>query len=351
MALNDDILEAQIRHSMYLQRHSSSVTKRALALLLKSEKRILAQLEKVTMTKLGEARQRLLLKRIKKIIDNTYQPMLTGLRAESKELAIYEAGFQVTMLKNAIPVAVDLVTPSPQQLSAAVKARPFNGRHLKTWYSALPKAQFARVKDEIAMGFAEGRTTEDVVRSLRGTRRHKYTDGIFQRGRRGTQTAVRTAMNHTANVAKSETFAANSDIIREIQWVSTLDSSTTVQCAARDGQLFPLDKGPRPPGHPGCRSTMSAIIKSWKEMGINLQQAPTSTRASMDGQIPAKTTYDGFLRKQNIGFQDEFLGKRKAQLFRKGKLPLKKFIDRRGNELTLEQLRVAQPDAWKAAKL
>lgn len=351
MALNDDIFEANLRHQMYLQRYSSSVVNRVVSMLNRMEPKIVRQIEKTGMTATSKARQELLLKRIRDLLKKGYKPIKAQIAEEVDRLAVYEAGFQLDLFRRTIPVAMDLITPAPNQLVAAVKSRPFQGRLLREWYSGLDAGAFSRIKDAIRIGFAEGQTTEEVVRIIRGTRKNKYTDGITQQSRRTAAAAVRTAMNHTSNIARQETYSENADIIKGVQWVATLDGRTTRICASRDGKVYPVDAGPRPPAHIGCRSTTTPIVKSWKELGIKLKQAPEGTRASMNGQVPASTTYEDFLRKQDIGFQDEFLGQKAGILFRKGKLPLSKFVDRRGNDLTLDQLQVAEPEAWARAGL
>lgn len=113
-----------------------------------------------------------------------------------------------------------------------------------------------------------------------------------------------------------------------------------------DGQVLKMGKGPRPPEHTGCRCTTIPIIKSWQELGIDLEEMPESTRASMNGQVPESLRYGDWLRKQGAGFQDEVLGKGRAELFRGG-LPIDRFTDRAGNELTLKQLRAAEPISFR----
>jgi hypothetical protein len=113
--------------------------------------------------------------------------------------------------------------------------------------------------------------------------------------------------------------------------------------------VFPVDSGPRPPAHPNCRSTTTPVIKSWKELGINLTEAPPGTRASMDGQVPATLTYNDWLKKQPQAFQDEVLGPTKAKLYRKGDLSLDRFIDKSGNEYTLDELRRREMGAFERA--
>lgn len=336
---------------MFLQRHSSSTVNKIIALLNKIDAKVIARLEKEDFTKLSKARQKKLLERIKVLLKDGYKPVISEMKNEIASLAIYEAGFQKELIKRSLPVALDLITPAPSQLVAAVKARPFQGRLLKEWYKGLESGAFNRLRDAIRIGSVEGQTTEQVVRIIRGTRKNRYTDGVLQQSRRGASAAVRTAMNHTSNISKDLMYRQNSDIIKGVQWVATLDGKTTRICASLDGKIFELEKGPRPPAHINCRSTMTPIVKSWKELGINLKQAPEGTRASMNGQVPASTNYEDFLRKQPISFQDDFLGQKAGILFRKGKLPLSKFVDKAGNNLTLDQLKISEAEAWKMAGL
>ena len=96
---------------------------------------------------------------------------------------------------------------------------------------------------------------------------------------------------------------------------------------------------------------MIPVTKSWKELGINLKEAPAGTRASMNGQVPATMTYNDWLKKQPVGFQDDILGKAKGQLYRKGGLPMDKFVDMKtGHEFTLKELRTKDIEGVKGYK-
>lgn len=98
-----------------------------------------------------------------------------------------------------------------------------------------------------------------------------------------------------------------------------------------------------------CRSTTVPVLKSWADIGIDAGDIGEGTRASMNGQVPDTLTYDGWLRKQSPEFQDEVLGKAKADLFRGG-LTMDKFVDLKSqHEFTLDELRQREPDAWRAA--
>jgi hypothetical protein len=82
--------------------------------------------------------------------------------------------------------------------------------------------------------------------------------------------------------------------------------------------------------------------KNWKLMPVKERNAAITgkRRAWADaniGQVPARTNYDDWLRKQPKSFQAEVLGPGRAKLFREG-MKLDKFVDRDGGELTLSQL-------------
>jgi SPP1 gp7 family putative phage head morphogenesis protein len=85
-----------------------------------------------------------------------------------------------------------------------------------------------------------------------------------------------------------------------------------------------------------CRSVVTAVLKSWKELG--LKEPTAGTRASMDGQVPETETYQTWLAKKDAAFQDEVLGKARGEMFRNG-TTLDRFVDDSGKQYTLEQLR------------
>jgi hypothetical protein len=62
-------------------------------------------------------------------------------------------------------------------------------------------------------------------------------------------------------------------------------------------------------------------------------------RASSAGPVDRKTTFTDFLARQSPEFQNNVLGKDRAEFFRSGKLTLQQLVDESGRELTLAELR------------
>jgi len=63
---------------------------------------------------------------------------------------------------------------------------------------------------------------------------------------------TRTAVNHAASMAKKAATEENQAFFKGDEWVSTLDSRTTLLCAGRDGNIYPIGEGPYPPAHWGA---------------------------------------------------------------------------------------------------
>jgi SPP1 gp7 family putative phage head morphogenesis protein len=342
MALSDDILDATVRHSIYLERHKASVIRQIVGMVADVNDEVIAQIIKAKIESLTRRQLDQLLTNMRRTIKEGYSPVVEVLDEEVRQLGAQEARFQKRMLESTIPVRLTFDVPSDEQIYAAATARPFEGRLLKEWYAGLSDGAFRRVRDTVRMGYVDGKTTDEIVREIRGTRNQP---GVIQQSKRGAEAAVRTALAHTANVAKGEVYKKNRSKIKGVEWVSTLDGRTSAICRGFDGKVFPVDEGPRPPAHVACRSTTIPVIKTARELGLNLTG---QTRASMNGQVSAELNYDKWLRRQPREFQLDVLGPTKTKLFLAG-LPMDRFIDRDGAELTLKQIEEREAEIWAKA--
>jgi SPP1 gp7 family putative phage head morphogenesis protein len=349
--VNEKLQNDVIKHAIYTLRLSGGISNRIIALLNRVDDDLTTKILKRAPTSGEWTTKRLnaLLEEIREINTSLYNATGDTLQQELIDLSQYEADFMAKRLSAALPIEMSITQPSAAVLRAAALSRPFQGRLLREWVSDLSEARFKQLRDAIRIGVVEGESIDQIVRRIRGTKALNYRDGILETGRRQAEALVRTAVNHTVSAARNELYSQNTDILKGEKWVSTLDGRTTPICQARDGIIYQIGKGPRPPAHIGCRSTMTPIVKSWKEIGINLNEAPPGTRASMSGQVPASLTFNNWLKDQPDSMQDEILGKTKGKLFRDGGLSVDRFVDNRGNTLTLAQLRIKESEAFARA--
>lgn len=349
MPVNDEILDAQILRDINLQRYSKATARKMVRLLTETEADLLEKLAG-RLARIKErgydkgpettARIKSLIKTLEDTRLDAFNKLDEALPQELIALAQQESAFQIKMLEGAIPVAVDLNSPNLNSIKAIINKRPFQGRLLRGWVKDLSSDEKRMLRKQINIGLIEGETTPQVMRRVR--------DRLNVTTRHATA-LTRTAVNHVANQARSDVALANSDVVKGKMWVSTLDSRTTPICQRRDGKIYPLSSNIAPPAHINCRSGLTFITKSWKELGINLKEAPPGIRSSMNGQVPADMTYDGWLRTQSVPVQNDVLGIKKAALFRKGDLDIKRFSDKAGSEFTLDDLKVREPEAWTKA--
>ena len=338
MAITDDILDDTLRHAHYLERYKSGVVNKIVGLLNNGNDKYYAQIYRSKLENLNRRDVDKLLVRLKKSIKQGYEPVIELLDGEIRDLGQAESIWQKKIIDGLVPIELDWEAPSEEQIYASVNSRPFQGLLLKDWYRGLEDGAFRRIKQNIMQGYVEGQTTDQIVRNIRD-----ISEG---QTRRAAETAVRTALAHTSNIARNESYRRNKSVIKAIEWVATLDNRTTAICRARDGKTYPFNKGPRPPAHAGCRSTTIPVLKSLRQLGIKADEVPVkSTRASMNGQVSSELNYDGWLRKQPREFQDDVLGVQKARLFRKG-LTMERFVDKEGREFTLKELEQREKEIW-----
>ena len=142
-------------------------------------------------------------------------------------------------------------------------------------------------------------------------------------------------------------------MVDRYKYVATLDSRTSAICGRLDGQIFEMGKGPQPPQHFNCRSTIVPIIKDefLDRFGLDQDdlsgglQRPSKTGLSTRGKlIPASENYAVWLSKQDIPTQNKVFGIEKSKIYRselKNNNPtdvFRKFVRSDGSTLTLEEL-------------
>lgn len=356
MTANAAMLDQAVDHAINVLRFERGVVFRMIATLNRQDARLMAALAEALLavepSDFTIERLEAQLQSVREINSSAYEAVLGALEPELSDMAKAEIAGQAAMMRKAIPPAIQLRFPiasvSWQQVYAAALARPFQGRLLRDWVKHLSENRMRMLRETIRAGFVDGLTSADIIRKLRGTKAQRFEDGVLNRSRRGIAAIVQTALSHTANVAREAGYKANADLIKGIRWVSTLDGRTTNNCRVRDQKQYTTDHKPvghkipwlQGPGaiHINCRSTSVPILKSWREIGIDMDDLPPSTRASMDGQVPADMTYAQWFAKQSAERQDEIVGKKRGALYRAGKVRFEQFSDDKGEWLTLDEL-------------
>ncbi len=397
MAFAEELFDAEIRHAIGIRRFMGSEVKRVLELLDQSDAELTAMLRRELKqgTPFKSARMRQLQKDIRALRRELWKTVRATDKSEMLALSKAEQEFVKRTFEAMIPVSIEYATVSAEMLNALVVSKPFAGganaaRTLHQWWSGLERADATRVMESLQMGMVQGETVDQMVSRVRKT---------LPLTRRNAEAVVRTATNHVTNAVRGAFHQANEDILSAVRWSAVLDGRTSAICRARDGHYAPVSgtdytgvpkphlhpPTARPPAHPNCRSQMTAVLdddgvaekigtrafvrdvrtrrkreidfraqaheaagdKKWKRWTVKQRNAAIKrqrlswTKENI-GTVRADVSYDQWLRRQSTAFQNEVLGVAKGRAFRKG-LKLDQFVDRRGSELTLLELKEKFP--------
>lgn len=388
--VNEQWFSALVRHQIFTLRMSSSVRNDVIGLLNATERDMAQQIRDRLRTTAGPTPAALrradrLISEIRKIRSQAWGDVERLWFDTFRSFVGEEAQFLARALELVVPVAIETTLPQAATLRALVRERPFEGKVLGQWSRNIRNSDLRRIEDQIKIGLVQGEPAPRIARRVVGTARLKGTDGVTQITRNNAEAITRTATNHFSNQARREFFTENATLFKEELYVATLDSRTTPICRSLDGKRFPVGQGPIPPLHFSCRSLRVAVVdgevlgqrpmKPVTERGLlrewtqanNIPQVtkraqlPFGQKGRFDkfsrkrirqltGTVPAKISYQEWLKTQSTEFQDDVLGPSRAAMFRRG-VGLDRFVNRAGNEIPLAELARKEAEAFKAAGL
>lgn len=365
---NELLLDSAIQHQIDLAKYETSIVRRMVAVLNRSDSRLFAELsarlETMDAASFSIERLESMLGSVRAINAQAYAQVGQDLRQELRDFVEYEASYQRQALASVVPVEVHVAAVSVAQTYAAALARPFQGVLLREVLADLEAGKARKIRQTVAQGYLENRTTDQIIRDLRGTKAKAYADGLMEGTRREIAAVTRTALGHMAGFVQDRTTEANAGLIKAVIWSSHIDLRVSKMCFIRDGKMYTPD-GHKPIGHsipwlggPGrlhwnCRSASVYALKSYAELGIPIPEVDMkgSTRSTLDGQIPKEIKLPEWVMKQSASRQDELFGATRGQLLRKGGMKAEDFYNFKGQFLDLKTLREKDARAFEKAGL
>ncbi|WP_200919834.1 hypothetical protein [Duganella sp. Leaf126] len=350
----DPLLDHTVRHQVNMAQYGNYVLAKMIRVLNLTDADLIgalnAALEEVDADSFKVQRLDKLLASVREVNAQAYAKLYGAMADELQAYVEYEGQFQYDLYKQVVPATFSISSVVPEQVYAAAMAQPMQGRLLKDWAANLSASRLQRVKDTIAVGYTQGKTTSDIVREIRGTKALNYADGLLDTSRREVDAVVRTALSHTAQVTRTRFTKENDDILGDEMWVSTLDGRTSPECRARDHLLYTRGDH-QPVGHdlpwragPGrihwcCRSSSIALLKGQKSL--------TGARASAGGSVDANLAYSDWFKQQTADVQDQVIGPARGDLYRAGKFDVKDFTNDKGRMASLKELRARDGAAFR----
>jgi len=375
LTANEKIFDAFIRHQISLLRLSGTISTDILSILDNTEiqmrDKILSSVSALlsrgsfTANKRTEDQLLALATALLTIRKKSFSIFLKTLTKEMGDLAIAEGQvFALNNIINNLPVEFKTKLPTKESLLAVINFNAFEGRTAKEWVENLLANDVNRVMRIIKRELTNGVTNSNAIaRLIVGTISRRGSNGATAVTRRHAKNIVRTVMNGVAHDSRTLFYKANPTLVVQELYVATLDGRTTLACINFDGKTFLVGIGPMPPIHFNCRSIRIPFIDSLNLVnrpfvsatkgdlvGLSVVQKRAKLR-ELTGTVPGNISYNEFLKRQSVSFQNDVLGVNRGKLFRKGKLSVDKFTDRKGVTLTLNQLRVNNPGSFVQAGL
>jgi SPP1 gp7 family putative phage head morphogenesis protein len=331
-----DLYDKLIARSIVLFRLTAGERKKAYALLEAMRKELNKKLNEDTLTDFSKRRLEQMLRQADEIINLAYNNISSSMDETLSGLAGIETASTSSML--AVSLGATVSIPPPTVIQAIVSDVLIQGAPSKAWWAKQSEQTRFAFSQQVRQGIVQSETNAKIINRVRA---------VMDVRKRDAAALVHTSVQTVANDARLAVFKANDDVIKGVKQLSTLDGRTSDICIAYSGAEWtltgtPINGAPEfnggPPRHFNCRSVLVPILKTLKELGIDMEEVPEGTRASDQGQIASSTTFEQFLSRKSKEEQDRMLGTGRAYLWREGRITLRDLLDQTGRPLTLKQL-------------
>lgn len=335
MNTNDEILDLLIKRDLLLQRVGNGLSKDVALYytdLIKQAINTIKGYDEITIVKMNK-----LIKEINSRIEFNYEEQLSS---KFQELGVIEASYIPTAINGLIGVnIVDKLLPEPLIERILRNSILPDGHFINEAFTRLDDRLKDTFQSQIRLGVLNGSTNNEIVKGLKPILDNFTKNNVT--------TLVKTSLNTFTNDVRFGIYKENESVFKGYQHQSVIDNRTSLICSVRDNLAWDLDLKPighnlpfkKPSLHYNCRSIILPIIRSYKELGIDLEEVSGLTRSSMDGELARNISFSDWFEKKPKSFQEEYLGTGRYQLFKDGKITLSNLVNQDGKTLTVKELK------------
>lgn len=135
---------------------------------------------------------------------------------------------------------------------------------------------YAAVQRELTRGIASGANPRVTARRMVAR-----AEGPFNGGLGRALTIARTETLDAYREASRLSQVEHADVLDGWQWQASLGKRTCPACLSMSGQVFPLST-PGPEGHQNCRCARLPVVKSWRDLGFDVDEPESVLPSSSD---------------------------------------------------------------------
>lgn len=313
--LNNEILKGQIQINRIINTLIKSELIPAMSDNYREIRLLLLEAENIT-----SARQ---LQRIntavKNIINESMIASWETVTEQMEQAALIQANTMTQVIAGAVGADIIEKTNIADYIQRSIMSLDGNNPAVGTWAEFVKNninGQAEVINNQIKAAYVNSETIRQTIKRVK-----QANEGILKNR---AEALARTGVNHYATQARLAVASDNSDIVEREKPVVTFDSRLSVTCSSIGAKYgvkgWPVGESPvgYPPYHYNCRTVIGFIIDGFED------------------QTEGRDVNE-WLKQQPDDFQNEILGKSRADAFRKG-TPLNKFTDAVGQPLTVEEL-------------
>jgi len=349
VSIADAIAHDHVSQQVTVLRGAEGLAQKLMAELAAAEEQVVAKLSRLDLTKFTRERTISTLNQIRQIMAEFSGRAYVANRDGASSIARAVAARAANDLNRMVNVSVFNPVLNANSLKRILDDRSIlGGQTLSEFWkrqpSILTDAYSQVIRTGLISGASKGEMIDDVMSSAK-----------IAANRGSIRTMVRTSVMEVANAARTDMYAENLDLVKGIQWLSTLDNRTSTICRGLDGLTWslpdyePINHDKRYPGstaHPNCRSTQIPVLRSLEELAtknkklartLDEAMGPTA-RASMDGAVASDLSYEDWLAAKSSGEQRAILGDARYAMWKADGISLKDMLDQSGAPLTVQQL-------------
>ncbi len=341
MAINNDLFQWTLRRNLRLHNIEDAKMAKITAFFKDTVLPDMAeQLKIVNWSKITTRKARLALLRSIITTEVPFQPWKNSAMRWFSEIAQDEAQALSAWMTEQLPLQMEMIAPSPDLIKSVIFEKPFDGKIMGEWFNQLEQPWRDGIYRDFRSGFLQGKTIPEMAKMIRENNFGAFAVGGTRNAIQDSKAVVRTAATMVTNRAREATYAMNTDVVKGVRYVATLDVRTTLICANLHGNIYPIGEGERPPMHWACRSTTIPEVKSWEEMGLPASKVSDAQKARFNGQSEDMSNdfnvvMNGWSRED----QNKFVGPVRGQLWRDGKVDnLEQFMQSTTKVKTLNQM-------------
>jgi len=172
----------------------------------------------------------------------------------------------------------------------------------------------AVIRRELVRGIAAGSNPRQTA-----ARMIQRAEGGFNGGLSRALVISRTETLDAHRAAAKAAHEAHAEVLAGWVWVTALSPRTCPACLGMAGTEHPLSE-PGPQGHQQCKCSRGPLVKSWRDLGIDL---PEPASALPDAQE--------WFGRQPVKVQQDILGPARYKAWRGGKYPIDRWAVKKPN--------------------